>query len=231
MFAPSQWETVLLCNDVSGWLAASLTSALYLAERVIMELPSIRLTLQDCLRLCDIWTGGLSTGPVCVLVHFFIIKAILNEFVCKFDAVENSFFYRLYTYTIYWYILLQIIIICYISTTWMTFSWCKYFVPPFPKDVDLSNIKSGLWIRVTSLYVFCGDASKKSMDYIDHHQLRMTEKHGTNVYILGCTAQICHHCSDQEWNYKTPFSIDYRGYISCEEGPNGPLELWWFWGC
>ena len=28
-FAPSQWETVLLCNDVSHWLDASLESALY----------------------------------------------------------------------------------------------------------------------------------------------------------------------------------------------------------
>ena len=28
-FAPSQWETVLLCNDVSHWLGASLESALY----------------------------------------------------------------------------------------------------------------------------------------------------------------------------------------------------------
>ena len=28
-FAPSQWETALLCNDVSHWLGASLASALY----------------------------------------------------------------------------------------------------------------------------------------------------------------------------------------------------------
>ena len=28
-FAPSQWETALLCNDVSHWLGANLESALY----------------------------------------------------------------------------------------------------------------------------------------------------------------------------------------------------------
>ena len=28
-FAPSQWETALLCNDVSRWLGASIKSALY----------------------------------------------------------------------------------------------------------------------------------------------------------------------------------------------------------
>ena len=27
-FAPSQWETALLCNDVSHWLGANLESAL-----------------------------------------------------------------------------------------------------------------------------------------------------------------------------------------------------------
>ena len=30
-YAPSQWETVLLCNDVSHWLGANLESALYLS--------------------------------------------------------------------------------------------------------------------------------------------------------------------------------------------------------
>ena len=29
-FAPSQWETALLCNDVSHWLGAGLESALYM---------------------------------------------------------------------------------------------------------------------------------------------------------------------------------------------------------
>ena len=29
-FVPSQWETLLLCNDVSHWLGASLESALYI---------------------------------------------------------------------------------------------------------------------------------------------------------------------------------------------------------
>ena len=32
-FAPSQWETVLLCNDVSHWLGASLESALGMMRR------------------------------------------------------------------------------------------------------------------------------------------------------------------------------------------------------
>ena len=32
-FAPSQWETALLCNDVSHWLGASLESALFMSGR------------------------------------------------------------------------------------------------------------------------------------------------------------------------------------------------------
>ena len=31
-FAPSQWETALLCNDVSHWLGANLESALYVCQ-------------------------------------------------------------------------------------------------------------------------------------------------------------------------------------------------------
>ena len=33
-FAASQWETALLCNDVSHWLGASLKSALYARQRL-----------------------------------------------------------------------------------------------------------------------------------------------------------------------------------------------------
>ena len=44
-FAPSQWETTLLCNDVSHWLGASLTSALYIYKfrgtRLSQSLPSL----------------------------------------------------------------------------------------------------------------------------------------------------------------------------------------------
>ena len=32
-FAPSQWETALLCNDVSHWLGASPESALYISRK------------------------------------------------------------------------------------------------------------------------------------------------------------------------------------------------------
>ena len=40
-FAPSQWETALLCNDVSHWLGATLESALHLivvAELVLFNI-------------------------------------------------------------------------------------------------------------------------------------------------------------------------------------------------
>ena len=42
-FAPSQWETALLCNDVSHWLGASLESALVLKS--LNSTPSIKRTL------------------------------------------------------------------------------------------------------------------------------------------------------------------------------------------
>ena len=37
-FAPSQWEAVLLCNDISYWLSAKLESALYMCENTISVL-------------------------------------------------------------------------------------------------------------------------------------------------------------------------------------------------
>ena len=38
-FAPSQWETALLCNDVSHWLGAKLESALWLRSPMIWTKP------------------------------------------------------------------------------------------------------------------------------------------------------------------------------------------------
>ena len=35
-FAPRQWETALLCNDVSYWLGTSLESALYVAVHLVV---------------------------------------------------------------------------------------------------------------------------------------------------------------------------------------------------
>ena len=37
-FAPSQWETALLCNDVSHWLGASLESALMFYPSIVFYL-------------------------------------------------------------------------------------------------------------------------------------------------------------------------------------------------
>ena len=39
-FAPSQWETALLCNDVSHWLGASLQSALYNTTNILSNVPA-----------------------------------------------------------------------------------------------------------------------------------------------------------------------------------------------
>ena len=41
-YAPSQWETALLCNDVSHWLGASLESALLLHHMVCTSLKTER---------------------------------------------------------------------------------------------------------------------------------------------------------------------------------------------
>ena len=55
-FASSQWETALLCDDVSHWLGASLESALELTFRYIL-FPSL---LIKCLSHCRHWFPGTS---------------------------------------------------------------------------------------------------------------------------------------------------------------------------
>ena len=59
-FAPSQWETALLCNDVSHWLGASLESALswLSGDLLVRLLTSVRLL--TCL---------LNSGPVSYNTH------------------------------------------------------------------------------------------------------------------------------------------------------------------
>ena len=42
-FAPSQWETALLCNDVSHWLTASLESALHYQQGWLLQRQDTRL--------------------------------------------------------------------------------------------------------------------------------------------------------------------------------------------
>ena len=50
MFAPSQWETALLCNDVPHWLGASLESALYFVSVRTMHVYVIYLIKCQCVK-------------------------------------------------------------------------------------------------------------------------------------------------------------------------------------
>ena len=45
LFTPIQWETALLCNDVSDWLDARLESALYQPHIDVLSLPDMVLLL------------------------------------------------------------------------------------------------------------------------------------------------------------------------------------------
>ena len=71
-FAPSQWETALLCNDVSHWLGASLKSALY----IFLAIPRHVADLCTYGMMMTSWHGnilhitgplwGESTNPQCI---------------------------------------------------------------------------------------------------------------------------------------------------------------------
>ena len=64
-FAPSQWETALLCNDVSHWLGASLESALMLHGRVMLTWLSSLMTAH----LPPVSHVKYSSGTISVITH------------------------------------------------------------------------------------------------------------------------------------------------------------------
>ena len=104
-FTPSQWETALLCNDVSHWLSASLESALYIhiyiyTHRTLSPFLFILTTnptcnteterLQRWLLLEYKKSGRLSTGQ-----HSRPLEAvILMTSLFQWPAVESVHFGR-----------------------------------------------------------------------------------------------------------------------------------------
>ena len=78
-FAPSQWETVLLCNDVSHWLGASLESILNLC--VMSRLQPVNkhtwhpvALSESCLLVCDGEKGKVTPPQTCCW-HVFIMAS------------------------------------------------------------------------------------------------------------------------------------------------------------
>ena len=61
-FAPSQWETVLLCNDVSHWLGASLESAQYLCRQEVPVQDSRAHVSQNTGTGCVCWEQYMVWG-------------------------------------------------------------------------------------------------------------------------------------------------------------------------
>ena len=89
MLAPSQWETALLCNDVSHWLGASLESALCtLASPGAKEInitgdDDVEVNVRYC--FCDY------VGMYYVCMYFYSLLHIPNKiFIKKFPAVLVS---------------------------------------------------------------------------------------------------------------------------------------------
>ena len=77
-FAPSQWETTLLCNDVSHWLGASLESTLILM--------SINL-LQDCFLMPQLVWVILEPGITEII--FWLSLLILSPAFMSFYVLYN----------------------------------------------------------------------------------------------------------------------------------------------
>ena len=113
-FAPSQWETALLCNDVSHWLGANLESALYNGYSLIISVDAdtIRKKHRKWLTLSEYQDGlsryrdchykikdGCETSEDFVLQNKNIssIKTITS--CCTFDLTQCSHVHLFPLYT------------------------------------------------------------------------------------------------------------------------------------
>ena len=61
MFAPSQWETALLCNDVSHWLGTHLDSALIMQRGSIITYHACRTKHNIMYKTDTMFVGDLAT--------------------------------------------------------------------------------------------------------------------------------------------------------------------------
>ena len=86
-FAPSQWETALLCNDVSHWLGASLESAL-LRDSVMLYCKYF-----ECNRKYDIWfiiADRKCVLMVCTAIHSITIEYSAYKYPCYNKQTHQS---------------------------------------------------------------------------------------------------------------------------------------------
>ena len=70
-FAPSQWETALLCNDVSRWLGANLESALYTENKTMLYV--MQSYLRGWQNRQNIFRAALHKDITCSQVLFSLI--------------------------------------------------------------------------------------------------------------------------------------------------------------
>ena len=86
-FVPSQWETALLCNDVSHWLGTSLESALKYAHgsQFIFHWCKLPIELPIIFRITSL-ALGLCINPN----RYGQITQIYQELVCNNNAAQHN---------------------------------------------------------------------------------------------------------------------------------------------
>ena len=90
-FAPSQWETALLCNDVSHWLDASLESAL---EPTRLGVEYVHIALEFCGRRTLYWHGPQFLQELRFFLLFIIGGTPENRNNNDNYSLKNNIFYR-----------------------------------------------------------------------------------------------------------------------------------------
>ena len=146
--APSQWETVLLCNDVSHWLDASLESALNYAITVMLHehygISNYSLTV--CSTACPPidWQrniNSLITGPLwgdCISIQWILPRRASNT-----ESVSMSYHHHVYTI---WVILVTWRIACWLYPFWYHIGRSHYANdhPPHGTEITSPGLKEFL---------------------------------------------------------------------------------------
>ena len=140
-FAPSQWETALLCNDVSHWLDTNLESALY------MWVQPWRVTFWSASPLC---IRPRSWPPLCHVFNmkhiFFKLLLLISNSNSIWQIRQNWLSYRSTSKVNSFSF--AIAIVC--SFCECIYFWCIYLIAPITHGVETKSDPSELDFSVQS---------------------------------------------------------------------------------
>ena len=144
---PSQWETALLCNDISHWLGASLESALHIeiSKLTFFFLDWCELDIKHFtywpykdVSVIILVPVGLRSASVCPCPFLHLLFSIFDDAIHSY-LVQSLTIMNIYIYIHIYYWTLNFAIICHFPhsrpaegclpflPTWIGINWNAWF--------------------------------------------------------------------------------------------------------